>query len=328
MNYRFLRRVLIFLFLFLVLFAVSLIWWAGAEIAAPTRRALQNYHLEFLAHPEEHGVQLKSFSLTDGTPVWVCEPEPTGRLGARGQKIRDQMLARQVPIPPAGQIAGTLVLVHGRKGRKEDYLLIAERFCAVGFRCLLPDLPAHGDHPGDLAYYGVREAQLPASVLFEAAQSLGFDPQPAGLLGISMGGSVAMHAADQAQAPWKTLAIISSFHAFEPVIRQQASRFAGAWIGNVWAPAAGWVYETKTGQALSVIQPHQHAAKLKIPTLIAHGTKDRVVPFASGQQLFAALPEGLEKLWVEIPNADHDNVLITDFPIYATLAEWMLHRVR
>lgn len=26
----------------------------------------------------------------------------------------------------------------------------------------------------------------------------------------------------------------------------------------------------------------------------------------------------------EIPNADHDNVLVTDYPIYADIAEWMM----
>jgi hypothetical protein len=35
----------------------------------------------------------------------------------------------------------------------------------------------------------------------------------------------------------------------------------------------------------------------------------------------------LETQWIEIPGADHDNVLITDFPIYAAIAEWMFKHV-
>ena len=49
--------------------------------------------------------------------------------------------------------------------------------------------------------YGVREAGLPARVLEDAAGRFGFDKQPCGLLGMSMGGSVAVHAAAQAEAP-------------------------------------------------------------------------------------------------------------------------------
>jgi hypothetical protein len=43
---------------------------------------------------------------------------------------------------------------------------------------------------------------------------------------------------------------------------------------------------------------------------------------ASGKRLFDAFPE--PKRWVEVPGAGHDNVLVTDFPIYAEIAEWFL----
>lgn len=67
--------------------------------------------------------------------------------------------------------------------------------------------------------------------------------------------------------------------------------------------------------------------ELKCPTMIAHGTSDHVIPFECGRRLFEALPAALEKRWVEIPGADHDNMLVTDFPIYAEMSEWMLRHV-
>ncbi|WP_208300361.1 alpha/beta hydrolase family protein [Prosthecobacter fusiformis] len=321
------RLILAVVFLFLVL-AATLTWWAGSELASPSRRTLQDYHLEFLGDAAGHGMRLEKFTLNDGTPCLMCLPEPTGRLGTRGQSIREQFAKRGLPLPNAGEVHGTLVLTHGRKGRKEDYLPIAERLCAVGFRCLLADMPAHGDHPSALLYYGVREAGLPASVLKEAVEKFHFAPQPAGLLGMSMGGSVAMYSAGQPDAPWKALAIISSFHAFQPAMELQASRMAGSFLGKPWAAGAGWLYEWKTGLPLSAIQPQESAARLKIPTLILHGTDDKIVPIESGRKLYAALPEDIEKQWVEIPTADHHNVLITEFPVYATISEWMLKHVR
>lgn len=328
MSFRLIRRVFYFLILLVLLAAAGLTWWTGREIASPTRRPLQDYHLEFLADPAAHGVVVEKYTLKDGTPCLMCVPESSGKLGVRGVTVRKQLEERGLLLAPAGKVIGTLVLVHGRKGRKEDYLLIAERLCAAGFRCLLADMPAHGDHPSGLAYYGVREADLPARLLSESAEKFHFDPQPVGLLGISMGGSVAMHATGQPQAPWKALCIISSFDAFDAVVDFQASRLVGSFFGGLWAAGAGWVYEAQTGQSIHAIQPHEYAARLQIPTLIAHGTKDHVVPMESGKRLFAALPETIGKKWVEIPGADHDNVLITDFPIYATLAEWMLIHVK
>ncbi len=322
------RSVIMVLALLLLFIAAGLTWWAGSELASPTRRPLQDYHEEFLNHVAEHGMVLEKFTLSDGTPCLMCMPEPEGKLGARGRTIREQFASKGLPLPPAGEVHGTLVLAHGRKGRKEDYLPIAERLCAVGFRCLLPDMPAHGDHPATLIYYGVKESGLPALVLKEAAEKFGFKPQPAGLLGMSMGGSVAMHSAGQPDAPWNALAIISSFHAFQPAMEIQATKMAGSLLGKPWAAAAGWVYEWKTGMPLSAIQPHEYAARVKVPTLILHGTDDKIVPIESGRQLFAALPANIEKQWVEIPTADHHNVLITEFPVYATIAEWMLKWVK
>lgn len=159
--------------------------------------------LEYLEHPAEHGLIIKSFIASDGTPCLVCTP--TRNLEQRGIVIRQQLTARGISLESSGKIMGTLVLIHGRKGRKEDYLAIAERFCAVGFRCVIPDMPAHGDNPATIATYGIREAGIPTRVLTEASKQFSFEPQPVGLLGMSMGGAVAIYAADQPVAPWKAL---------------------------------------------------------------------------------------------------------------------------
>jgi uncharacterized protein len=310
-----------------LLTATGLIFWAGAEIASPSRRPLMDYHREYLSNPAAHGLVIDLFTASDGTPALVCTPDPSGNLGERGSKIRQQLNDRGLKLTPPGKITGTLVLLHGRKGRKEDYLPIAERLCAAGLRCVIPDLPAHGDHPAALATYGVREAGLPARVLDDAARTFAFDPQPAGLLGMSMGGSVSVHAAAMPDAPWKALAIICSFDSFPKVIEGQASHYIGSTLGPWWAAGTDLVYHWKSGIHLADIQPHRHAASISIPTLIAHGTNDRVSSLTCGKCLYDSLPATPPKRWIEIPGAGHDNVLITAYPIYADLAEWMLRHL-
>ena len=312
----------------LCLFLITaLCLWAGDQLASPTRRPLQDYHREFLADPAAHGVIVESFNLSDATPCLMVQPRADGKLGTRGLKLRDQFKTETIALPTAGQVIGTLVLVHGRKGRKEDYLLIAERLCAVGFRCILPDMPAHGEHPGAYATFGIREADIPARALQETAEKFMFTPVPAGLIGMSMGGAVSMQAAARPDQPWQALIILSSFDRLESVIQKNVSDRIGSFLGNVWADMAGWVYQWKTGIAISDIRSDLAAAKIMIPTLVAHGTSDRVIPHESGKRLYAALPETMKKQWIDVPEADHDNVLITDFPIYATVAKWMLHHV-
>lgn len=321
------RSILVCSLLLVCLIAGGLVFWAGSEIASPPRRKLMDYHHEFLANPKDHGLIIERFTAADGTPCLVCTPDPAGTQGDRGEKIRQQLADRGVTLPHAGKIAGTLVLLHGRKGRKEDYLPIAERLCASGFRCIIPDLPAHGEHPVETATYGVREAWIPVRVLLEAAAEFSFDPQPAGLLGVSMGGSVAVHAAALPGAPWKSLVVICSFDSFPKVIEAQASRYIGSSLGPLWAEGTGAVFQRKTGTPLSEIQPHRHAASIGIPTLIAHGTGDTVSSISCGRCLFDSFPASSPKKWVEIPGAGHDNVLITAYPIYADIAEWMLLNV-
>lgn len=272
--------------------------------------------------PAEHGLSITSFTLDDGTPSLLCAPLPSGHIGSRGQKIREDLAARNISPPPAGQIIGTIVLVHGRRGRKEDYLPIAERLCAVGFRCLLLDLPGHGDNTSAVATYGVREAALPSRLLDTASKKFHFDPQPAALFGMSMGGSVAIHSCAQSDAPWQSLVVVASFDDFSTVVREKATSRVGETLGSCWFEATDYLFQAKTHLSTSAVRPAKIASSLKLPTLLAHGTADQAVPMSSGKRLFDAFPE--PKRWIEIPGAGHDNVLITDFPIYAEIAAWFL----
>lgn len=308
------------IFLPLIALTCGVLWWWGHEIAAPRRRALQDYHKEFLQNPAAHGVTLQRFRLDDGTPALLLEPLPGGQLGTRGLKIREQLR----PEFPPGDVLATLVLVHGRGGRKEDGLLIAERFCAVGFRCLLPDMPAHGEHPARAATYGLREANLPGRVLTAASQQFQFSRHPAALFGISMGGSVVMHAATEPEENWTAVVVISSFDRLDATLEENLRARSGPLAVPLQRSVLSWVYRADTGIDLAEIRPDLRSAELTIPILVAHGTADQIIPIQAGRRLFEAVPASVPKTWIEVPGAGHDHVLVTDFPLYATVAEWLL----
>ncbi|MDB2347476.1 alpha/beta hydrolase [Verrucomicrobiales bacterium] len=98
-----------------------------------------------------------------------------------------------------GHALNTLILIQGRNGRKESLLRVAEQFTAIGFRCLIPDLPAHGESPIAHVAHGASsmEKALPSKMITNARQTLGWPSAdaPIGLWGMSMGGAMATAAA-------------------------------------------------------------------------------------------------------------------------------------
>ena len=299
--------------------------WLGAEVVRPARRPLQSHHRELLAQPEAFGMRLKPFIASDGTPVVVCEP--AGSPAKRGQIVRDQLIARHAPLPRFGECDRVLVLVHGRRMRKEDMLFVAERFCAAGFRCIIPDLPGHGDHPLEVAGYGVTESALPARVAREAASRFGFSLENASLLGISMGGAVAMRAATLPDAPWQALVLLCTFDDLASVVETQAEQIAGPVLGPLLAFGAETRFAIETGQKPSAANSKLLASKVNCPVLIAHGTADSFIPPECGQRLHEALTAAKSRRWVPVPGAGHATIFTTDFPLFATLSEWLLREM-
>ena len=72
------------------------------------------------------------------------------------------------------------------------------------------------------------------------------------------------------------------------------------------------------------INTAKKAPSIRIPTLVIHGESDQTIPVASGKKLYHSFSDDLEKQWLVVPDAGHNNILITDYPLYATMAEWFL----
>src|SRR5690606_25653511 len=88
---------------------------------------------------------------------------------------------------------GTVFLLHGRGGMKEDMLAIAERFVAGGYRCVVYDARCHGESGGAACTFGHRETRDFSAVLDRTAALLverGEDPGQVCAVGISLGAAV------------------------------------------------------------------------------------------------------------------------------------------
>ncbi len=299
-------------------------WQASRLLVSPKRRPLQDYHQIILKDPAAHGMRLRSFATTHPdktlTPCLICEPTSTPSL--KGQRVRDQLAQRDVRLPRTGTVIGTLVLAHGHSGRKEDHLPVAERLCAAGFRCLLFDVPGHGDHPKPFTTFGLTEARLPKAVLDGAAACFDFSPTQACLFGVSEGGAIILQAAAHNPEAWLAVGELSSFATLSQVIRHEARRFGP--FANLTAVVMQQMVKHRANYDPSQIRPIDAVAVLQtMPVLIGHGDADRFVTPNNAHELFAACPSP-RKQFLSIPGASHGRVFVTEAPVYATLCQFFL----
>ena len=305
----------------------AVVWWCASEIAEPSRRPISSAQTALLEGTAKAGFSVEKFVSAAGMPCLVCTPLLTGKFSERAEIIRTQLGEKGVSLKPPGEIVGTLVILHGRSGMKEDYLAVAERYCAIGFRCVIPDLPGHGEHPERFATYGVKEGEMVLRCYREAAVKLAFPAEPCAVFGQSMGGSVAVHAAALPDSPFRVMVVVATFDRLETVIRSQTESLLGPVLGGAVRVPADLVFGWKTGVGISDINPFQKAAEIKIPTMVVHGDSDKSVPTAAGRKLYSCLPGATEKQWLTVPGAAHNTVLITDFPLYSTMGEWLLRHI-
>lgn len=304
---------------------LAFIWIAAGWLVSPPRRELQDYHREWLAHAAAHGIRVDQFPALDGkVPCLLVQPDAAHGPGERGLKLRTQLAAQGWKLDGYGTTCGTLVLLHGREGRKEDLLPVAERFAAAGFRCVLPDLPSHGDSPVLKTHFGTSpfESNLAADVLREAAARFHFATEPAGVWGMSMGGSFAVNAAAAQPQLWKAMVLVCTFDTLSGVERDRLHRWVGPFTPVV-APAVEFAITFRDGMSPGSVSSIAKAGKIAIPTLVAHGNTDALISLSRGRRLYDAFP-GRDKKWIEVQGATHGTILVTPEPLYAEMSEWYL----
>lgn len=300
---------------------ISTAWITSGHLVSPPRRALQSYHHDILNHPEKHGIEItKSACQQTNTPYLIIEPK--GALSERGQIIRNQIDNKK--LQPFGQITGNIILLHGRNGRKEDLLSISERFCAVGFRCILIDLPAHGDNSQTFTHYGAHtdDGFIAKHVLDHASSKFNFAKQPAHLWGMSMGGAYANKALLETPSHWKSAITVCTFNTLDQVITNKTSQLPH-FIQSPYKKIVHALTKSRSGFDFYHAQPKNWINKVTTPIMVIHGTNDQLIHLDQGKNLFDnyASPE---KQWIEVPNANHNNILITPMPLYSKMANWLL----
>jgi fermentation-respiration switch protein FrsA (DUF1100 family) len=278
----------------LALFQRSLIYVpTRARSLPPSRATIPGVSAEGVVVPTEDGLVLNGWWLT-AKPDSVADDDRKTRAGA-GQK--------------------PLVLYFcGNAGHRGYRLAEFDILTAAGADVLCCDYRGYGDNPGTPSEEGL--AADARAVWKFATSERGLPPDRVVLFGESLGGGVAVRLAEElcrGGTPPGGLIVRSTFSSLEDVA---AGHYP--WLPVRWLLSERFPSESRIGQ-------------VTCPILVIHGMRDTIVPHRLGRTLFAAAPDqsssGLRKEMVDLPNADHNDILETGKAAFRDAVSGFLPRV-
>ena len=197
----------------------------------------------------------------------------------------------------------TVILAHGwgrNLGRMMPYM---QALHPMGYNLLAFDLRSHGSSDRDTYPNMLKFSEdIRAAVDFLAAQASEV-PMTIGVIGLSVGGGAAIHAAAADERIRAAVTVGAIAHPVD-VMR---SEFAKKHIP--YSPV-GWLMlkylQLRIGVSFNRIAPVNMIPKARANILLIHGDQDTVVPVQDGKRLLGAGNPDTARLWV-VPDKGHSD---------------------
>jgi pimeloyl-ACP methyl ester carboxylesterase len=226
-------------------------------------------------------------------------------------------LAGVMHVPTREPRYPCVVFLHGYTGnRMGDHCILvkaARELCRAGYGCLRFDFRGSGESEGDFADITVDGEISDAMAALEFLKGFkGIDPGRIGLVGLSLGGSVA--ACVGARAGVRSLALWSPWAFIDYLVERGGKVFKDpyAWLPPNFKEAVkkkgrvdigGYMRGKAFFESVAEIDPLREIAKYKGPVLIIHGSEDQVVSPANSEYIYDRVT-GTRRLII-IDDADH-----------------------
>lgn len=187
------------------------------------------------------------------------------------------------------------VFLHGlgstRAGEKSESLLRHARARGRGF--IRFDMRGHGDSSGALGRVTVTELVEDAVRVLERTGR-------AVVVGSSLGGLVAAHAAAARPDLIERLALLAPALGLMPRIREQLDEDSVLHMPG----GHSFFVEQRVCDNAEALDERSLPREIRAPTLVVHGDADEVIPQQVSAQLFAALGSEAKQLWI-VDGGDH-----------------------
>ncbi len=221
-------------------------------------------------------------------------------------KARDGVVLRAWLFTPEHASGNAVLILHGIADSRASQQGLARMFLRHGYTVLAPDSRAHGESCGDLATYGLLEAEDVhrwVSWLIE-------DQHPGHVLGLgeSLGGAVLIESLP-IEPRFSAIVAESAFSSFERIGRERVAEKLPlpAKIGRLLAVPpvwAGFLYaRLRYGLDFRSASPVAALARSMTPVLLIHGLSDHLTPPIHSEILAASNRQWTE-LWL-VPGAGH-----------------------
>ena len=218
----------------------------------------------------------------------------------------DSVVLKGWYIRPAGFNGNTVVLSHGITDNREGVAGYARIFLNRGYAVLLPDTRAHGESGGELATYGIKEADdlhQWVSWLYEHDA-----PQCVYGFGESYGASLILQSLAR-EPRYCAVVVEDAFSTAREMSYERVSGplHVGSWFGKTMGQPIIWaaVVYSRLRYRVDLLKPSPLDAVVhsSVPVLLIHGTDDQVINFHHSEVLAHAAPTHVQ-LWL-VPHAWH-----------------------
>jgi len=204
-------------------------------------------------------------------------------------------------IPSGAAGAPCLVLVHGWGRNVERMLPWIAMLHPEGFDLLTFDARHHGSSDEDGYGTMLKFSEDVRAAVDYAIRARRVPKQEVGVLGLSVGGSAAIHAA--AHEP--RIVAVATVGAFADPSDPRATIGRWWWVLAPGLPLAFRLVERRIGFRFRDVAPDQVIGKAKARFLLIHGTDDVVVPVSNARRLAAAGGSAVQS-WI-IPGRGHSD---------------------
>lgn len=194
-------------------------------------------------------------------------------------------------LPARGEPKGLLLHLHGNAGNIGSHLGFVAWLPAEGISVLTFDYRGYGRSGGAPSLSGVHldaEAALAQALTVQTAEGLA--GRPVGVLGQSLGGSVAVTALARSDLKecFRLLVIDGAFSGYRQIVRDKLAEFWLTWpLKELLSAGIEEGYDPV--DAIAALAP--------LPLIILHGDVDPVVPITHGKALYDAAKEP-KQFWV------------------------------
>jgi alpha-beta hydrolase superfamily lysophospholipase len=201
-----------------------------------------------------------------------------------------------------GPLSKTVLLIHGYTACKDDMLAHAAFLHEAGYSLFLFDLRACGDSEGTAVTLGGREREDVQAAIAYLASRDDVDAGGIGVLGLSLGGALAILAACDSPLV-RAVVAESAFRSIRSAVRQNFRRFTRL-PSFPWAEMTTRLTEWRYRVSALRVAPERDVMRLeRCALLLIHAEDDRVISVRDAAAIFERAPEPKE-FW-RIPSAEH-----------------------